>query len=116
MKYNEIKSNGLQGLDVSKEVTLREYGYAWHELPRKGVYRIYIGDPYSLRADDYGDNYYNDWEVLEISCDTDVLKEYGFVKIEEVLSSVGMTLADWKEMPLPAQLSDLIQYYGSENF
>ena len=79
MNYSQIKSKNLQGVDVSKEITLKEYGFAYHVLPRKGIYRFYIGIVDSLHGyADTGSCDYSEWDVLELPLTVKIEEEFCF--------------------------------------
>ena len=116
MDYSNIKSKDLQGVDVSKEITLKEYGFAYHVLPRKGIYRFYIGETYSLQEEDTGELSYTEWEVLELPLTVKIEEEFNFIEIKDVASYSGLTELEWLSLDAPEKLHDAISYYGSENF
>lgn len=113
MNYSDITSKDLQGVDASKEITLKEYGFAWHELPRKGIFRIYIGDSASVTS---VENDFTRWDALEIAIDAVLSSEYPFVSVEDILAFNGLSRGDWDALPLPYKLYDCVNYYGAENF
>jgi hypothetical protein len=114
--YSNIKSKDLQGVDVSKEITLKVYGFAYHVLPRKGIYRFYIGDAYSLKENETGELNYTEWEVLELPLTVRIEEEFDFIEVKNVASSCGLTELEWLSLDTPVKLHNAISYYGSENF
>tara|TARA_R110000796_G_scaffold89193_1_gene192643 strand:+ start:153 stop:503 length:351 start_codon:yes stop_codon:yes gene_type:complete len=116
MNYSQIKSKDLQGVDVSKEITLKEYGFAYHVLPRKGIYRLYIGGTYSLQEEETGEFNYTEWEALELPLTVKIEEEFDFIEVKDVASFCGMNDSKWLALDAPAKLFDAISYYGSENF
>ena len=116
MNYSNIKSKDLQGVDVSKEITLKEYGFAYHVLPRKGIYRFYIGGSYSLQEEETGELNYTDWLDLELPLTVKIEEEFDFIDVKDVASFVGLTESEWLALDAPTKLYDAISYYGSDNF
>lgn len=116
MNYSDIKSEGLEGVDVSKEITLKEYGFGYHVLPRKGIYRFYIGMSAAIVENELGDFDYTEWEVLELPLNVKIEEEFDFIEVKDVASLVGMTESEWLALDASSKLFDAISYYGSENF
>jgi len=116
MEYSNIKSKDLQGVDVSKEITLKEYGFAYHVLPRKGIYRFYIGDVASLKEEETGEFNYTEWEVLELPLTVKIEVEFDFIEVKDVASFCGLTESEWLALNAPTKLYDAISYYGAANF
>lgn len=116
MIYSDIKSKDLQGVDVSKEITLKEYGFAYHVLPRKGIYRFYIGDLDSIKRDKDGGHEFTWFECIELPLEVDIEVEFDFIDVEDVASFVGLSGAEWLETEAPSKLYDAISYYGYDNF
>jgi len=112
MNYSNIKSKGLQGVDVSKEITLKEYGFAYHVLPRKGIYRFYIGSASSLQEEETGEFNFTQWEVLELPLNVKIEEEFDFINVSDVASLVGLTHLEWLDVDAPSKLHDAISYYG----
>ena len=116
MKYYEIRKENLQGVDVSNEITLKEYGFAWHELTRKGIFRFYIGTQYK-ELKEYSGQFEPTWfEWLELPINVDLEKEYDWCDFSDVASMAGQSVEEWKENSIPSKLYDLISYYGEANF
>jgi hypothetical protein len=111
MEYHQIKSKGLQGVDVSKEITLKEYGFGYHILPRKGIYRFYIADDVSIENDQY---FW--WDALELPLDVKIEDEFNFIDVEEVANSMGIDPASWLSLSAPEKLYRAIVHYGVGNF
>jgi len=111
MKYYQIKSKDLQGLDVSKEITLKEYGFGYHILPRKGIYRFYLADDVSIENDQY---FY--WNALELPLDVKIEDEFNFIDVEDVANSMGIDPPSWLSLSAPEKLHSGIVHYGVGNF
>ena len=116
MNYSNIKSKDLQGVDVSKEINLKEYGFAYHVLPRKGIHRFYIGGTYSLQEEDTGESSYTEWEALELPLTVNIEEEFCFIEVKDIASFCGLTESEWLSLDAPTKLYDAISYYGSVNF
>ena len=116
MNYSDIKSEGLQGIDVSKEITLKEYGFGYHVLPKKGIYRFYIGNVDFMVEIEFGDFNFTEWEVLELPLNVKIEEEFDFINVAGVASLVGLTELEWLDLDVPSKLHDAISYYGAFNF
>jgi len=116
MEYSNIKSKDLQGVDVSKEITLKEYGFAYHVLPRKGIYRFYIGDTASLKEEETGELTYIWWEALELPLSVKIEFEFDFIDVSAVARFCGLTKSEWLTLDAPTKLYGAISHYGADNF
>jgi hypothetical protein len=116
MLFHTISSKDLQGVDVSKEVTLKEYGFAYHVLPRKDIYRFYIGQSDSIKENSDGSFDYTFFECLELPLDVAIEKEFDFINVKDVASFCGLTSQEWLDLDAPMKLYDGINYYGPDNF
>ena len=116
MIYSDIKSKDLQGVDVSKEITLKEYGFGYHVLPRKGIYRFYIGEFDSIQRDKEGGHEFTSFECLELPLEASIEVEFDFIDVQDVASFVGLSSAEWLKTEAPGKLYDAISYYGYDNF
>ena len=116
MNYSNIKSEGLQGVDVSKEITLKEYGFGYHVLPKKGIYRFYIGDLDSIKRDKEVGHQFTWFECIELPLEVDIEVEFDFINVADVASLVGLTELEWLDLDAPSKLYDAISYYGGFNF
>ena len=117
MEYSNIKSKDLQGVDVSKEITLKEYGFAYHVLPRKGIYRFYIGQSYAIDRNSDCDRHDHTWfESLELPLTVKIEEEFDFIDVKDIASVCGLTESEWLALDAPTKLYDAIGHYGSENF
>ena len=125
MNYSNIKSEGLQGIDVSKEITLKEYGFGYHVLPKRDIYRFYIGKVDSIvergksnfnKYSCIGDFNFTEWEVLELPLNVKIEEEFDFINAADVANLVGLTELEWLDLDAPSKLYDAISYYGVFNF
>lgn len=101
----------FHGIDASNETSLLEYGLlVSNELHEDGsgtqfcVYRI-------------DDNHFGTGHFKESELDAIVRgEEWANEKdINRFLSFVGMDKDEWLDLPFVAKMSDLINYWGSEN-
>lgn len=97
----------LTGPDVSLEISLGEYGFAWERKADEIVF--YYGMEYD---DDEGFTGF-DWASIPTNCD--VFVEYDWANFHDVCCTNGITTEEWKLYPLERQIEDLLRYYGSEN-
>ena len=117
MKYSNIKSEGLQGVNVSKEITLKEYGFGYHVLPKKGIYRFYIGNVDFMVEKEIGDFNFTEWNVFELPLNVKIEEEFDFINVADVASLVGLTELEWLDLDAPSKLYDASRcYYGGFNF
>lgn len=104
-----MKQN-LQGIDVSIEISLKEYGTAWIEGPTET--RFYYG----IRSDDsIGFNHFDSGNFRN---DIDFKKEFSWINEDDwnsFLSTYDTTWEEWNNFPMPQKISDLNSYYGYEN-
>ena len=97
----------LEGVDVTIEISLQEYGIAWVE--RENEYHFIYG----IKSNDHGDFTHFDWADIDKSID--FKPNYNWVDWDCIYSYVGMTAADWHSQPIPLKIYDLLNYYGYEN-
>ena len=116
MNYSNIRSKDLQGVDVSKEITLKEYGFGYHVLTRKGIYRFYIGDLDSIKRDKEVGHEFTWFECIELPLEVDMEVEFDFINVADVASFAGLTELEWLNLDAPGKLYDAISYYGAVNF
>ena len=116
MNYSNIRSKDLQGVDVSKEITLKEYGFGYHVLTRKGIYRFYIGDLDSIKRDKEVGHEFTWFECIELPLEVDMEVEFDFINVADVASFAGLTELEWLNLDAPGKLYDAISYYGYDNF
>lgn len=93
----------LIGPDVSIEISLKEYGFAWEEFEEE--FRFWYGIHHN------GDSYDRfDW--VDVPVNLDVRKEYNWVDWEDVEDYYGQKIDD---MELVEVVQTLFDYYGYEN-
>jgi len=106
------------GLDASMDISIIEYGLAWKKIK---VAPFRIGDKYhydyhfwyGIKTDNNGNYTRFDWADIPVKCD--VFREFDWVDWDSFLSFVGLEKTDWKKLPLPQKIANLIHYYGHEN-
>ena len=103
-----METNNLMGIDVDIEISLHEYGFAYED--KGDEIRFWLGIGYDENRD------YDKFDWLDLPKNTDILKEFDWVDINDVLSFTGMSLNDWLELPLWMKFHDLVQYYGYIEF
>lgn len=101
-----------QGIDASIEISLKEYGFAWHDT---GTETHFI---YGIKMDNSGE--YIRFDRGWLKNDTDVKQEYNWIfndqnKANSLLSYLGMNLEEWLVQPLPNKVYDIYCFYGFEN-
>lgn len=108
MKRKEYDHSKLEGIDLSIEVSLKEYGFAWIETDTE--YLFYCGI-HQTEID--GNIDYDRFDFFTVDKNTDIKKEYDWVDWDDIFSfSDIQDWEDWMDLPLPQQLFTLSQYYG----
>lgn len=105
-------SHEYDGPDASLEISLREYGFAWHDT---GTEFHFL---YGIKVNNAGE--YIRFDRGWLSKDVDIRKEYSWIfcyeeKFSPFLACFGITLEEWLKLPLQMQVYDIFQYYGYEN-
>jgi len=104
------RKRGFDGsVDMDLDVSLYEYGLI-HRVERDGRYYFIYGvqtDPEIGIFCGFSDSHFdeNDFEDIVSS---------SWFSIAAVLSCVGMTEENWRAMPLPNRVHDLMCFYGRE--
>jgi len=113
-KINQIigSSEGWQGTDACLETSLFEYGLIWKEDKDSGTVRFIYTAP------QWGGNerrVLTDW--AEERADTDVEKEWDWAftadNAARFLDSTGITLEEFRRIPFPYQVAELVRYWGT---
>lgn len=103
--------DGWEGSDACLEISLLEYGLIWR-LAEGEFYFIFTAPNWT------GDEskVWTDWGSYPEN--TDPEKEWDWAlageKLESFLSSLGMTLEEWREIPFPWQVGHLVSHWGTE--
>lgn len=105
-----MKKSEWIGTDVSLDISLFEYGL----LTCKNSQCTKPDEWFCLVGVDKDDNTYTRFDYGYIQ-ESDFARE-SWIEWDEVLSFVGMTFEEWQKLSFVIKLSDLISYYGTENF
>jgi hypothetical protein len=105
-----MKKSEWIGIDASLDISLFEYGL----LTCKNSQCTKPDEWFCLVGVDKDDEGYNKFDYGYIQ-ESDFAGE-SWIEWDEVLSFVGMTFEEWQELSFVMKLSDLISYYGTENF
>ncbi len=100
--------NSFEGQDVSIDISLKEYGVAWQVLGSKTkfVYGVeWNGSKGEFTAFDH----------CFFDSDIDVFSDFDWVEFDSIYSYTGLSADQWKELPMPQKITDLLSYYGREN-
>lgn len=104
-KLSELKQLGFEGTDKTLSISLDEYGLAWTTNPdQPNDFHFCFKQPNGKFV----------WGFY-FAKDTDAQKEFNWVDWPAFLSTMGMTQKEWNQLSLPQKISDLINYYGTEN-
>jgi hypothetical protein len=102
-----LSSQGFHGVDTSLETSLFEYGLVWKDT---GIETLFIYGIFNTV-----DGNYVTFDRMFIQNDCDVEAEYDWVDFENLMGFVGMEIEDWRALPLPRKIFDLVNYYGSDS-
>ncbi len=105
-----MKKSEWIGIDASLDISLFEYGL----LTCKNSQCTKPDEWFCLVGVDKDDEGYKKFDYGYIQ-ESDFAGE-SWIEWDEVLSFVGMTFEEWQELSFVMKLSDLISYYGTENF
>ena len=115
-KVGKYERRGFQGSDVSLDISLNEYGLIWKRYQRNNKKK-------DIKAGDY--LFIATWQD---SSNTRILthfwlnekvnleEEYNWVEWLEVADYCGQTKKEFLESHFPTIISDLVRYYGIQNF
>jgi hypothetical protein len=109
MKRQEWNHDKLEGVDADIETSLKEYGIAWIIEEKETLFY------YGIR---YEGQDFNRFDFCSLSNDIDIKEEYDWIEEtdwQSIVRYVGMDMNEWLELPLTAQIFDLMQYYGYQN-
>ena len=98
--------NSCEGQDVSLDISLKEYGVAWQVLGSKMKF-VYGVEWNGAKGE------YVQFDHCFFDTDMDVFKDFDWVEFDKVYSYTGLSADQWKELPLPQKITDLLGYYGS---
>jgi hypothetical protein len=98
---SKLSQSGFQGIDYSLDTSLFEYSLVWKVLETETIF------VYKLNGDNF--------DRCSISNDVVASKEWDWASFLDVARSCGTSVEELLEQPLPAIVSDLVNYYGYEN-
>ncbi len=104
--FSTFCKSDFEGQDVSIDISLKEYGVAWQVLGSKTKF-IYGVEWNGAKGE------YVQFDHCFFDSDMDVFKEFDWVEFDKVYSYTGLSADQWKELPLPQKITDLLGYYGS---
>ena len=113
MNTGKYARRGFEGSDVSLDISLNEYGLIWKRYQRNNKKR-------SIQAGDY--LFIATWgreKVLVhfwLNEKVNLEEEYSWVDWSAIAKFCGTTKKMFLESPFPMIISDLVGYYGIENF
>lgn len=100
--------DSFEGDDVSIEISLKDYGFAWQVLGSKTKF-IYGVEWNGAKGE------YVQFDYCFLDSDLDVFKEFEWADFEGIYSYTGLTEKQWKDLPMPLQIADLQRFHGREN-
>ena len=107
MNRFEFDHKTFTGVDVSQEISLKEYGFAWIESDSEILFYYGI----ALEENDCGDMDFIKFDFAIIDKTIDIKNEYDWVDFDEIESFNDMFF----EESLPYQIYTLFNYYGPTN-
>ena len=111
MNTGKYSRRGFEGSDVSLDISLNEYGLIWKRYQRGNKKR-------GIKAGDYlfiakvRKAIFHFWINEKVNLED----EYDWVDWLQVADCCGTTKKQFLELPFPMIISDLVGYYGIENF
>lgn len=107
-KLSDLIKEGFKGIDVSLDISLFDYGFAWKEN-ENGDYVFYYGVRYDI------DNYvYDKFDYAFLSINTNPKSQWDWVEWHNLYNFVGETEEQFFDRELPFIVFDLVNYYGYE--
>ena len=102
----QLKRAGFEGVDVSLDISLLEYGMAWKKSGDE--YMFIHRHPHLAEA----------FTTTSFAADIDWREEFNWIDDKDkdgLLSYYGRTSDEFDELPLPVKIYDLCNYYGVLN-
>jgi len=96
----------LTGPDASIEISLKEYGIAWEVQDEDTLFYYGI---------DSNGKEYTRFDYAFVANSIDIQDDYDWVDFAVIADFAGQSLQEWKALPLPYKIHDLVAYYGYEN-
>jgi len=110
--YDILMSNfevsSFEGQDVSIDISLKEYGVAWQVLGSKTKFT------YGVEWDG-SKGEYTTFDHCFFDTDVNVFSDFNWADFDAIYSYTGLSADQWKELPMPQKIVDLLSYYGREN-
>jgi len=103
-----LGEKSFEGQDVSIGISLKEYGVAWQVLGSKTKF------VYGVEWDG-SKGEYTTFDHCFFDTDIDVFSDFDWVEFDSIYSYTGLSADQWKELPMPQKIVDLLSYYGREN-
>ena len=100
--------DSFEGQDVSIDISLKEYGVAWHVLGSKTKF------VYGVEWDG-SKGEYTTFDHCFFDTDMNVYSEFDWVDFDAIFEYTGLTSAEWEKLSMPQQITDLLSYHGREN-
>lgn len=95
-----LEAQGFEGPYACLEISLSEYHLAWRDLGDRILF-VYRNEHGTFERNDYAKT-------------TDATKEWDWAMKDGFLSSIGITLEEFRRIPLTEQVHLLYVYYGAE--
>ena len=108
-RIEKLEKLGYSGCDACLATSLFEYGMAWKRENNEVLFIYGIAYGTGAECD------YNRFDRCVLPGDMDVFHEYSWADIDGVCETTGLTVEEFRTMPLENQIRDLVGYYGFEN-
>jgi hypothetical protein len=105
IKSHGQSTDGWEGSDACLETSLLEYQLIWRVSD--GHVRFIFTAPYWSGDED---DVFTDW--AEYPADTNTEREWDWALSESFFNSLGMSRDEFRGVPFPYQVRDLVNYHG----
>tara|TARA_B100001093_G_scaffold399831_1_gene387338 strand:- start:270 stop:656 length:387 start_codon:yes stop_codon:yes gene_type:complete len=102
----KLEKNGYIGTDACLAISLFEYGLAWKEDDKQIEFIYGI----SVEGTEY-----NRFDRCTFDLDIKAEEEFDWADFDEVASFSGLTVEQFRALPLSSQIYNLQVHYGFEN-
>lgn len=99
----------LDGIDVNLEISLKEYGIAWHKTESDIVFIYGI---------EYDGNDFTRFCKCSFDLSANLVEEFNWIDESDwqsFASFIGADASEIKELPIEELIHSLVSYYGTEN-
>ena len=106
--FGTFHRRDFEGQDVSIDISLKDYGIIWQNLGSKTKF-VYGVEWNGSKGE------YVSFDHCFMDTDINGFSEFNWVDFNDIYSYTGLTADEWKRLPMPQKICDLVQYHGREN-